>query len=192
VQSGQVSVWVPIVVGLIGLAGVLVGQVLSMWREQRNHVIQAKHEEQQEERRNRREDQLHWRDQRLAVGVEFLVSLNAWRELTVDVWNETTRDGHASSQTRTQLSEVVIRMSDQLAHIKLIGTPPMSAAASAAVDKLLSASRATIGDLDALRLRDPELRAESAHLSAEVRRVRELFRIELGVTADRVASDEAE
>ncbi len=96
-QSGQVSVWVPIVVGLIGVVGVLLGQLLSTVRERRNDAIRAHREIEQEQRRNRREDELHWRDRRTAIGVDFLITLNAWRELTVDVWHESVRDGEATS-----------------------------------------------------------------------------------------------
>ena len=34
-QSGQVSIWVPIVVGIIGLIGIVAGQLVNAWREDR-------------------------------------------------------------------------------------------------------------------------------------------------------------
>lgn len=51
VLSTQVSVWVPVVVGLLGLAGVLGAQLIAGWREDRRW----KREQQREDARWRRE-----------------------------------------------------------------------------------------------------------------------------------------
>lgn len=180
-QSGGVSVWVPIVVGLIGVVGVLLGQVLSMWREQRNEMIRTRREVEQEQRRNRREDELHWRDRRIAVGVDFLITLNIWRELTVDLWHEIARDGEVTDETREALSESVTRLSDQRAHLRLVGSQRMSSQASTAVSNLLAISRQIVAALEVPGSDAPDLRAASAQLSAEIRGVRDVFRAELGV-----------
>lgn len=50
-QTGQVSVWVPLVVGVIGLIGVIAGQLVNAWREDRRW----KREEQREEVRWKRD-----------------------------------------------------------------------------------------------------------------------------------------
>lgn len=180
-QSGQVSVWVPIVVGLIGVVGVLLGQLLSTWRERGNDAIRARREIEQEQRRNRRDDELHWRDRRIEVGVDLLIALNTWRELAVDAWEETARNGDATDGTRVALSQSVIRVSDQLAHVRLVGSRLMASTASTIVTDLLATSRDT---LDAIREPSdvrPDLQVASAQLSAGVRRVRDVFRTEAGV-----------
>ena len=69
--SGQVSVWVPIVVGIIGLLGVVTGQLINSRREDRRWEREAA----REELRHRRERErlaaerahalaLHWSQER--------------------------------------------------------------------------------------------------------------------------------
>ena len=186
-QSGQVPVWVPIIVGIIGVVGVLVGQLLSMWREQRNEIVRAQIERANEDRKNRRDDRLYWRDRRIEVGAEFLVSLNVWRELTVDEWHEIAKDGQIGQQTREQLGETVTRVSDQLAHIRLIGTDAMSTTAASAVSTLLRVTRDTKRGLER-QDHQMDLTSASDSLTAEIRRVREVFRAELGVPAANLAA----
>lgn len=50
-QSAQVSVWVPIAVGVIGVLGVISGQLINAWREDRRW----KREQEREELRWQRE-----------------------------------------------------------------------------------------------------------------------------------------
>ncbi|WP_158852831.1 hypothetical protein [Saccharothrix deserti] len=50
-QSGQVPIWVPIVVGIIGLAGVIAGQLINARRED----IRWKREKEREDLRWQRE-----------------------------------------------------------------------------------------------------------------------------------------
>jgi hypothetical protein len=181
VQSAQVSVWVPIVVGLIGVVGVLLGQVLSTVRERRHDTIRARREIEREQRRDRREDELYWRERRIAVGVDLLITLNTWRELAVDSWQEMARDGEATGETLAALSEAVIRLSDQLAHVRLVGSQLMGSTAATLVTDLLATSRETRDALEAASADRPDLAAASARLSADVRRIRDVFRAELGV-----------
>jgi hypothetical protein len=172
--TGQVSVWVPIVVGLIGVAGVVAGQLVNGWRERRSEETRWRREQQ----RDARLDRLAWRDKRLRVAVEFLVTLNVWRELTVDMWRETRKDGRPSDQTRSELHEATTRMSEQLAEIKLIGTERMRAVATETVDSLLATSAATRKALGGFE-------EASRRLSAAIGELRETFRAELGVTEER-------
>jgi hypothetical protein len=137
--TGQVSVWVPIVVGLIGVVGVVAGQSINAWREHRNEEIRWAREKQ----RDVRQDQLAWRDKRLRIAVDFLITLNIWRELAVGMWHETQREGHPTELTASQFHDSVTRMSDQLAEIKLIGSERMRTAAAEAVNVLLATFAAT-------------------------------------------------
>lgn len=163
-SSGEVSVWVPIFVGVIGVVGVVAGQLINAWRERHNEEIRWAREQQ----RDARQDQLVWRDKRLTIAVDFLITLNVWRELAVDMWQE----GQPTEPTSSQFHESQIRMSDQLAEIKLVGTERMRTAATDAVDVLL-ATHATAKEVG--------LTEASRRLSATIRTLRETFRAELGV-----------
>jgi len=168
--TGQVSVWVPIIVGLIGVAGVVAGQVINAWRERRNEETRWARERQ----RDAHQDRLVWREKRLRIAVDFLITLNVWRELAVDVWHETQREGHPTELTSSQLHDSVTRMSDQLAEIKLIGTEMMRTAATEVVDVLLATFART-------REEATGLEEASRQLSTTIRTLRETFRAELGV-----------
>ncbi|WP_414936619.1 hypothetical protein [Amycolatopsis sp. cmx-11-51] len=58
-QTGQVSVWVPIVVAALGIAGIVAGQLVNSWREERRTSKEA-----------RQEERKHWRDKRLEQYLE--------------------------------------------------------------------------------------------------------------------------
>ncbi|MEV4145597.1 hypothetical protein AB0J40_18135 [Amycolatopsis sp. NPDC049691] len=120
------------------------------------------------------EDRLAWREKRLAIAVDFLITLNAWRELAVDSWREARRDGQAADATVSRLHDAVTRMSDQLAEIKLVGTERMRTAAADAVDALLETSTAARESLDGFE-------TASLRLSAVIHGLRETFRAELGI-----------
>ncbi|WP_086845794.1 hypothetical protein [Amycolatopsis kentuckyensis] len=69
--SGQVSVWVPIVVGIIGLLGVVTGQLINSRREDRRWEREAAREELRHRRENERlaaerahAITLHWSQER--------------------------------------------------------------------------------------------------------------------------------
>lgn len=71
-ELGQVSVWVPIVVGLIGLIGVIISQLVNAWREDRRW----KREREIEAIRLRQEDVFKWREIKLRVYAQFLELLS--------------------------------------------------------------------------------------------------------------------
>ncbi|MEU4444898.1 hypothetical protein AB0K14_03205 [Actinosynnema sp. NPDC050801] len=86
-QSGQVPIWVPIVVGVIGLAGVIVGQLINARRED----IRWKREREREDLRWQREvekDQKardhdfdkYWLDRKTDVYAELLQASSAWQK----------------------------------------------------------------------------------------------------------------
>ncbi|MET9000772.1 hypothetical protein [Amycolatopsis sp. NPDC004169] len=74
--SGQVSVWVPIVVGIIGLVGVVTGQLINSRREDRRWEREAA----REELRHRRESE------RLAAERAHAITLH---------WSQERRDAYA-------------------------------------------------------------------------------------------------
>jgi hypothetical protein len=68
----QVSVWVPIVVGVIGVIGVVVGQSINAWQDRRRRL----QERERDEIRWRRERQQAWKDIRLQAYASLLKSLD--------------------------------------------------------------------------------------------------------------------
>ncbi|QUQ69749.1 hypothetical protein [Kutzneria sp. CA-103260] len=159
-QSGQVSIWVPILVGLIGVLGVVLGQLVTAWRERSREASAS-----------RRADDIYWRDKRLEASLALLVTMNAWRELVVDTWCDSPDDAILAD-----LHDTVIAMSDQLATLKLIGTDSIRTAATTAVDDLFATSAAvraapTTAD-------HPQA---SRHLSATIHTLREHLRHSLSI-----------
>jgi hypothetical protein len=76
-MSGQVSVWVPLVVALLGVLGVIGGQVINAWREDRRW----KREQQREE--------LRWQRQKLTENAKLSVEhANQWREMKVRIYGD--------------------------------------------------------------------------------------------------------
>lgn len=71
-QSGQVSVWVPIVVGVIGLVGVIAGQLVNAWRERRREDTRWRREQAEKSAQQKHDDMIHWRETRLRIYSEFL------------------------------------------------------------------------------------------------------------------------
>lgn len=160
-QSGQVSVWVPIVVGLIGVLGVIAGQLVTTWRERSREAAAS-----------RRADHLYWRDKRLDASLAILITMNAWRELVVDTWRP-----NPDPAILADLHDTVVAMSDQLATLKLIGTTEIRQAATTAVDDLLATS-ASVRNSPATA--DPD--ATSRHLSATITTLRTHLRDSLNIT----------
>lgn len=74
-QSGQVSVWVPIVVGVIGLAGVVAGQLLNAWRERKREEVKWRRERHTESVKLAHDNAGRWREIRIDVYTQFLDSL---------------------------------------------------------------------------------------------------------------------
>lgn len=97
------------------MVGVISGQLVNAWREQRRENIRWRRESEKEELQQRREDYLHWRDKRLEVAVALMISLNKWRELIVDRLREYHGVVEGYEDTREQLREAVEGTSDLMA-----------------------------------------------------------------------------
>ncbi|MDA3644803.1 hypothetical protein LZ318_24535 [Saccharopolyspora indica] len=177
--QGQVSVWVPIVVGLLGMVGVISGQFVSAWREQRRENIRWCREREKEDLQRRREDYLHWRDKRLEVAVELMISLNKWRELIVDRLREHHGLLKMPVDTSEQLRDVVEETSDRMAQLKLVGTDTIRTLASETVN--LFRSRFGSAMSSPSKLTSDEIEQISRELSLKRRDLQEAVRKELGV-----------
>jgi hypothetical protein len=82
-QTGQVSIWVPIIVGIIGLVGIVVGQLVNAWREDRRWRREQEREdlrwkrEAEKEAATRAHDSLiDWRSRRISTYGEYLESIH--------------------------------------------------------------------------------------------------------------------
>ncbi len=65
--------------------------------------------------------------------------------------------------------------------MKLIGSHLMRSTASTLVSDLLATSRRTLDAIEAPSADRPDLQAASAQLTADIHRIRDVFRAELGV-----------
>ncbi|HWD00857.1 MAG TPA: hypothetical protein VG674_00085 [Amycolatopsis sp.] len=74
-QSGQVSVWVPIVVGVIGLLGVVAGQLVNAWRERKREELRWRRERHTESIKLNHEHAAQWRETKIKIYRELLESL---------------------------------------------------------------------------------------------------------------------
>ena len=78
-SSGQVPLWVPIVVGLLGLCGVLGAQLVAGWREDRRWQREVRREDQRWQReRERLRDERRYTGREQAYG-RIIGVLEAWQ-----------------------------------------------------------------------------------------------------------------
>ena len=85
--SGQVSIWVPVVVGVIGLIGVVVGQLINAWREDRRWKREQEREDLRWQRERERESdgrehdlRKYWIDKKLEYYANSLQVTRQWIE----------------------------------------------------------------------------------------------------------------
>ncbi|MFI5609081.1 hypothetical protein [Amycolatopsis sp. NPDC051903] len=77
-DSGQVSVWVPIVVAVLGILGVVSGQLINVWREDRRFAREAERDDRRWARERQRDIDAHWREKRFDVHVSVLAAFRDW------------------------------------------------------------------------------------------------------------------
>ena len=83
--TSQISVWVPILVGLLGVLGVIAGQFVNAWREDRRW----KREREVEAARIRQEDVFKWREIKLRTYSQFLGLLQNMHHIASEFLGET-------------------------------------------------------------------------------------------------------
>jgi hypothetical protein len=90
-NSPQVSIWIPIIVGIIGLIGIVSGQLINAWREDRRWQREQDKEELRWQRELHKEatarteaNKAHWRDKKFEVYTEILTFTKRWHDLILD------------------------------------------------------------------------------------------------------------
>lgn len=141
--SGQVSVWVPVAVGLIGLAGVLGAQVIAAWREGKRWRRDMDREDLrwQRDRDKDRESKEH--DVALQLNTQKLVCYSQFA-LAVTGWNaELLRAAQALRGTGTVPSELGSRLRERaeiaeasLATMEILGSDTVRDAGRDAIEVL--------------------------------------------------------
>jgi hypothetical protein len=86
--SGQVSVWVPIVVAVLSMLGITAGQIFASWRDDRRwsreigrEEVRAQCEVRSAELTREHELKVHWIDQRLTAYTECLSAFEEWLDI---------------------------------------------------------------------------------------------------------------
>lgn len=122
-QSGQVSVWVPIVVGVIGLVGVIAGQLVNAWREDRRWRREQEREDVRWARENKRESVKLDRDTKILIFGQLLQALNRAHSLL-----DRLRDLSGEEANKNRTSEYLENVNDirvKAAEVQLICSSEM-------------------------------------------------------------------
>ncbi|MFI9559659.1 hypothetical protein [Nonomuraea endophytica] len=173
--QAQVSVWVPIVVALLGIAGVVAGQIVSAWREDRRwqrertrEDLRWQREQEREARRLEAEDRSHWRDQRLGAYTAFMDPAKRWVVLMSDA---ESGEGGLQPEIAASLEEEV---RTALASVLLVGSSELQYQCEEFYERCHVASRLLL---------QGEVPAGAGHLADAYTDLVHLVRAELGSTA---------
>jgi hypothetical protein len=125
--SGQVSVWVPLAVAAIAMAGLLAGSWLGSRREERRW----QRERERDELRWRRERELslqrRWQDERFAAYAQFIDVMNQWELAITEVAFAQEDDEPVDPALIERMEQLDEQVRPVLARITLIGSPSVQA-----------------------------------------------------------------
>ncbi|MDQ3789651.1 MAG: hypothetical protein M3422_20710, partial [Actinomycetota bacterium] len=178
-------IWVPIIVGIIGLAGVIIGQLINSRREDRRWKREADREDLRWQRERQRlaaqrahELALHWSLERKAVYASLLKDADAYLEALlkfVDATLAGAPTGEVDDRLRAQRDAIAASW----AQIDIVGSPRVRAVADELVQATMGAS------ISVHRDRPGETGTSRAAAVDKARRARDAFlreaRGELGV-----------
>jgi hypothetical protein len=132
--QGQVSVWVPIVVAVLGILGLVLGQLVNAWREDRRwqrelarEDVRWQREQEREIARHVRETEVHWREERLAAYAHFAETMDTWRELLVSAIDQKRFGESAAEEEFAKMEALNQRAAANLTKILLVGSGDMQA-----------------------------------------------------------------
>ncbi|QFY05603.1 hypothetical protein GBF35_01925 [Nonomuraea phyllanthi] len=128
-SQGKVSVWVPIVVALLGIVGLVVGQLVNAWREDRRWQREMAREDLRWEREQARERdkrdheaQLQWGKERLEAYTHFAKTMSEWRELLCEVEAVLRADQQPASAQFDRIRDLNSEAALLTARITLVGS----------------------------------------------------------------------
>lgn len=121
--QGQVSVWVPIVVAVLGIVGLVVGQLVNAWREDRRW----EREQAREKDKRDHEVRTHWEKERLDAYTHFAKVLGEWRELLHEMETLLRVDQEPASSLAARIRELNGEAAVITARIALVGSLFMQA-----------------------------------------------------------------
>lgn len=124
-KDGQVSVWVPIIVGVIGFLGVIAGQLINAWREQKREELRWKRESQRESMKLRHENVAQWRETRLSAYTTLLDSVNQVYSILKRGHVALTRE--ESNTEFEEFRKALMRMREAESSVTLVGTKKLFA-----------------------------------------------------------------
>jgi hypothetical protein len=117
-NSNQVSIWIPILVGILGIIGVIAGQMVNVVREGR----QWTREQEKEKIKLDHSDTLDWRKIRLASYSKFLaITKDGSHKLALSSLYINSREG--LDEARQYASELTEKIEELAAEISLLGSP---------------------------------------------------------------------
>ncbi|MDX8053847.1 hypothetical protein SK571_31140 [Lentzea sp. BCCO 10_0798] len=175
--QGQVSVWVPIIVGLLGLAGVIAAQFVNAWRERKRITLEQEYE-----------GRVHWRDRRIDAYADFLAAVEDWYDAILRLETANAIDG-AEDGPFTDEDALQARCREQskasarlLARLDLISTSEVCVAAHSIRLNL----REWSGEVESGRWPDSRAGADdpSAGIAEEFDRLLTALRTDLGIDVD--------
>lgn len=134
--SGQISVWVPIVVAVLGIVGVIAGQLINSRREDRRWTREKERDDRRWQRERDLQVKLHWREERLGRYAEFVdaISKLALKVQIVIAW--AMREGRKAPDSETILSHARGEANAALSALRIIGSPAVQQQAAKVIDKL--------------------------------------------------------
>ncbi|MEU7834520.1 MULTISPECIES: hypothetical protein [unclassified Nonomuraea] len=120
--AGQVSVWVPIAVAVLGILGVLAGQFLSFRREDRRWQREVEREELRWNRDQERDVEAHWRDERFEAYVRLTQVLGRWEPLLYEEVENMLRGNPVSEENLEAMSPMEREADEVMARVSLLGS----------------------------------------------------------------------
>jgi hypothetical protein len=128
-NTPQVSIWVPVVVGLIGLVGIVIGQLTNAWLENRRWKREKAREDlrwqrdiQKDEAARASADRSHWRDKKFEIYNELLSFMKSWRDLNDDAAKQHRLLGSLTDVNKEACEKIILASREYRDKVELIAT----------------------------------------------------------------------
>ena len=127
--SGQVSIWVTVTVAVLGIVGVIAGQLVNAWREDRRWRRELQREDlrfdretSREQKRTELEHTHQWRDERLAAYSEFLGAFDRYGQALQRVLFRLWTDQPVSDELEEEVAAARQGISEPMARVHLVAS----------------------------------------------------------------------